>query len=141
MAAAVADLQKKGCLDTDKKKKKKELLLESLKNDFELAPDLLAEAVSKKRPNQVILGFAALTGNDSEIKRAGEEKRLNKGCDLLMANPIDRNGQGFDQDSNGGFLLGANQMIKQIPLTSKLDLSHELLDDLMRLQCKKNKKL
>ena len=82
----------------------------------------------------MILGFAALTGNDKEIKKLGKEKKLVKGCDLLMANPIDRAGQGLEESANGGFLLGPNEMVKSIPVTSKLDLAHQLLDALIGLK-------
>ena len=68
----------------------------------------------------MLLGFAAETGSDTEIKEKGEKKRILKGCDLLMANPIDRIGQGFDQNFNSGFLIGPNKMIKNIDLSKEL---------------------
>ena len=86
--------------------------------------------------NQIFLGFAAETGNDNEIKEKGEKKRISKGCDLLMANPIDRDGQGFGEKMNSGFLLGPEDTVLQIPKTSKLDLAHQLLDALIDLKPK-----
>ena len=82
-------------------------------------------------PNRKII----LTGaDDSQIQKNGEAKRLQKGCDLLMANPIDRPGQGFDENSNGGFLLGPNGVAKDVPVTSKLSLAHQLLDEIRAMQ-------
>ena len=49
---------------------------------------------------------------------------------LLFTNPIDRKNQGFEKDFNSGFLLGPKKMIKKIPLSTKLEISHQLLDEI-----------
>ena len=51
-----------------------------------------------------------------------------------MANPIDRDGQGFDQNFNSGFLLGPKKMAKNLPLSTKLSISHQLLDEIRNLK-------
>ena len=132
MAAAVADLRKKG--GALSQKLRKESLLKSMQDGFEPVPDLLREVTKKRSKGQIILGFAALTGNDKEITKLGEEKRVRKGCDLLMANPIDRDGQGFEVNTNGGVLLGPQGMVQSIPITSKLALANQLLSALMAQQ-------
>ena len=132
MAAAVADLRKKG--GALSQKLRKESLLKSMQDGFEPVPDLLSEVTKKRSKGQIILGFAALTGNDKEITKLGEEKRVRKGCDLLMANPIDRDGQGFEVNTNGGVLLGPQGMVQSIPITSKLALANQLLSALMAQQ-------
>ena len=53
-----------------------------------------------------------------------------------MANPIDRSGQGFEQDLNGGFLLGPGEDVRTKPGASKLVLAHHLLDALNELNAK-----
>ncbi len=130
MAAAVADLQIKGGQKTHKIEK--QLLLSSL-NNLEEVPDLLKELAANKPKNQILLGFSALTGEDEFIKKQGLKKLFEKGCDLLMANPIDRDGQGFEVNNNGGWLLGKDGMIHQLAVTSKLALAHELLDTIKSL--------
>ena len=130
MAAAVSDFKKNKPTD---KKISKELFLNSISKDLEMTPDLLKNQTKNKLKNQIFLGFAAETGSDTEIKEKGEKKRISKGCDLLMANPIDRNGQGFDQNFNSGFLLGPNKMIKNLDLSTKLSISHQLLDEIQIL--------
>ncbi len=132
MAAAVADIRRKGGAISNKLSK--EDLLASMSSAFEAVPDLLGEMVQRRTNGQILLGFAALTGNDFELEKLGKEKKLRKGCDLLMANPIDRIGQGFEKNANGGFLLGPKGMVKSIPVTSKLDLAHQLLDALIALK-------
>ena len=130
MAAAVSDFKKNKPSD---KKIAKELFLNSISKDLEMTPDLLKNQTKNKLKNQIFLGFAAETGSDNEIKEKGEKKRISKGCDLLMANPIDRNGQGFDQNFNSGFLLGPNKMVKNLDLSTKLSISHQLLDEIQIL--------
>ena len=130
MAAAVSDFKKNKPSD---KKISKELFLNSIFKDLEMTPDLLKNQTKNKLKNQIFLGFAAETGSDNEIKEKGEKKRISKGCDLLMANPIDRNGQGFDQNFNSGFLLGPHKMVKNLDLSTKLSISHQLLDEIQIL--------
>ena len=130
MAAAVSDFKKNS---PSYQKIPKELFINSMLNDLEVAPDLIKKQTRKKLDHQIYLGFAAETGNDSEIMEKGEKKRISKGCDLLMANPIDKDGQGFDKNFNSGFLLGPQKMVKKLALSTKLSISHQLLDEIQIL--------
>ena len=103
MAAAVSDFKNNS---PSEQKISKEFFLKSIFDDLEMTSDLIKNQTKKKLENQIFLGFAAETGSDNEIIEKGEKKRVSKGCDLLMANPIDRAGQGFDENFNSGFLLG-----------------------------------
>ena len=127
MAAAVSDFKKN---IPSQKKISKEFFLNSIFDDLEMTSDLIKNQTSKKLENQIFLGFAAETGSDSEIIQKGEKKRVAKGCDLLMANPIDRAGQGFEKNFNSGFLLGPKKMVKNISFSTKLSISHQLLDEI-----------
>ncbi len=127
MASAVCDFKKASSTD---KKIPKNLLINSILENLEITPDILKELSSKKLQGQIFLGFAAETGSDKEIKEKGEQKRISKGCEFLMANPIDRKNQGFDENFNSGFLLGPNKMVKSIPFSTKLSISHQLLDEI-----------
>ena len=51
-----------------------------------------------------------------------------------MANPMDRDGQGFDKNFNSGFLLGPKKMMKKIALSTKLSISHQLLDEIQNFK-------
>ena len=131
MAAAVSDFKKNSpCVQ----KISKEFFLKSIFDDLEMTADIIKKQTSKKLENQIFLGFAAETGNDNEIIEKGEKKRVLKGCDLLMANPIDRSGQGFDENFNSGFLLGPKKMVKKLSLSTKLSISHQLLDEIRNLK-------
>ena len=131
MAAAVSDFKK---INPSDQKISKELFLNSIFDDLEMTPDLLKNQTKRKIENQIFLGFAAETGKDNEIKEKGEKKRISKGCDLLMANPIDRDGQGFDKNFNSGFLLGPQKMVKNFALSTKLSISHQLLDEIQNFK-------
>ncbi len=127
MAAAVSDFKIK---NPTGQKISKEFFLKSIFDDLEISSDLIKNQTKKKLKNQIFLGFAAETGSDNEIIGKGEKKRVLKGCDLLMANPIDRNGQGFDKNFNSGFLLGPKKMVKNLSFSTKLSISHQLLDEI-----------
>jgi len=131
MAAAVSDFKKNS---PSNKKISKELFLNSFLDNIEMTPDLIKSQTRRKLENQIFLGFAAETGSDNEIKKKGEKKRISKGCDLLMANPIDRDGQGFDENFSSGFLLGPKKMVKNLSLTTKLSISHQLLDEIQNFK-------
>ena len=131
MAAAVSDFKKNS---PSAQKISKELFLQSISDDLEMTKDLIKNLTRKKLENQIVLGFAAETGSDNEIIEKGHKKRVLKGCDLLMANPIDRDGQGFDKNFNSGFLLGPKKMIKNFSFSTKLAISHQLLDEIRNLK-------
>ena len=131
MAAAIADFKAKNGAAKEKANKKN--LLQILGESLEEVPDLLKELVKRKNSRQVLVGFAALSGSDQEIRLAAKAKKISKGCDLLMANPIDRNDQGFGNRPNGGFLIGPDEKVQIIQKTSKIALAHQLIDSLIEI--------
>ena len=131
MAAAVSDFKNNS---PSEQKISKEFFLKSIFDDLEMTSDLIKYHTKKILENQIFLGFAAETGSDNEIIEKGEKKRVSKGCDLLMANPIDRAGQGFDENFNSGFLLGPKKMVKNLSFSTKLAISHQLLDEIRNLK-------
>ena len=131
MAAAVSDFKNNS---PSEQKISKEFFLKSIFDDLEMTSDLIKHQTKNKLENQIFLGFAAETGSDNEIIEKGEKKRVSKGCDLLMANPIDRDGQGFDENFSSGFLLGPKKMVKNLSFSTKLAISHQLLDEIRNLK-------
>ncbi len=124
MAAAVADHRR---TRPEPAKLTKQELEASLAGGWEAVPDLLAGLVRRRPPGQVILGFAAQSGEVLEQARA---KFVRKGCDLLFANPIDRPGVGFAAAANEGWLLGPLELERRIGPGSKLAVAHQLLSAL-----------
>ena len=121
MAAAVADHRRAQPL---LEKLAKTELEASLRQGWEPVPDLLADLVASRMPGQVILGFAAQSGDVPGQARA---KWQRKGCDLLFANPIDQPGAGFASETNQGWLLGPGDQVQRLEPTGKLALAHRLL--------------
>ena len=130
MAAAVADLRREAASEEKMPKKQ---LQDVLSSGWTEVPDLLSNMTRQRRPGQLVLGFSALTGDDTHLLEKAERKRLEKGCDLMMVNPVDRDGQGFGNQPNGGWLLGEGWN-RNLPVTTKLTLSHQLLDALFNLR-------
>ncbi|MEB3159320.1 MAG: bifunctional phosphopantothenoylcysteine decarboxylase/phosphopantothenate--cysteine ligase CoaBC [Synechococcus sp.] len=128
MAAAVADWRRRG--GAARVKAPKQTFQSTLASELEPVPDLLAALQARRPPLQRLLGFAALSGSDDQIVQAARHKCFAKGCDLLMANPIDREGQGFGDVANGGWLVAADGAIEEMPVMDKLALAHRLLDKL-----------
>jgi phosphopantothenoylcysteine decarboxylase/phosphopantothenate--cysteine ligase len=121
MAAAVADHRRARPLA---EKLAKTELERKLTQGWEPVPDLLAALVAGRSHGQVILGFAAQSGDVLAQARA---KWQRKGCDLLFANPIDQPGSGFASPGNQGWLLGPGQQVERLEHAGKLALAHRLL--------------
>ena len=52
-------------------------------------PDVLAELVTKRAPGQLVVGFAAETGDDDgDVLTHARAKLARKGCDLLVVNDV-----------------------------------------------------
>jgi len=116
MAAAVADYRPVERL-ASKRKKTAALTVELVAN-----PDVLAELVSLRRSGQVLVGFAAETGDaDGDVLTHGWAKLARKGCDLLVVNEVGELGHptGFETDQNAATVLAADGSSHEIPLVSK----------------------
>jgi phosphopantothenoylcysteine decarboxylase / phosphopantothenate---cysteine ligase len=110
----------------------------SLTLELEPTPDLLAEVgriargedtageQTRRRlePRPVLVGFAAETGG---LDRAADKLRR-KGVDLLVANDVAAPGSGFGTDTNRVTLLAADGTTEELPLLSKRDVAHHILD-------------
>jgi phosphopantothenoylcysteine decarboxylase/phosphopantothenate--cysteine ligase len=124
MSAAVADHRPKQRFSH---KPDKQALALAMEAGWEPVPDLLRALVDRRPAGQVILGFAAHTG---DVLPQAQAKLARKGCDLLFANPIDAPGAGFGSLSNEGWILGPGAAVERVELASKLALAHRLLSAL-----------
>ncbi|HEX6353865.1 bifunctional phosphopantothenoylcysteine decarboxylase/phosphopantothenate--cysteine ligase CoaBC, partial [Actinophytocola sp.] len=104
MAAAVADFRPATRADYKIKKTDQEPDPVVLTRN----PDVLAELVVRRTPGQVIVGFAAETGDDGgDVLAHARAKLKRKGCDLLVVNAVGA-GRAFEVEDNEGWLLGAD---------------------------------
>lgn len=99
---------------------------------LELAPteDILAEVVRRRRPGQLIVGFAAETENRMENGRA---KLLRKGADAIVVNDVSGEGVGIDADTNAATFLTAATSV-EMPAMPKRELADRILDEILSLR-------
>jgi phosphopantothenoylcysteine decarboxylase/phosphopantothenate--cysteine ligase len=68
-------------------------------------PDVLAELVTKRTAAQLVVGFAAETGDDEgDVLTHARAKLARKGCDVLVLNDVS-GGQVFGQSQNAVVVL------------------------------------
>jgi phosphopantothenoylcysteine decarboxylase/phosphopantothenate--cysteine ligase len=91
---------------------------------LEPTDDVLADVVSRRRDGQLIIGFAAETG-DALAK--GRAKLARKGCDLLVVNDVSQPGAGFDGDTNEVVILSDDEEAEHVAMTTKAKVATALL--------------
>ena len=98
---------------------------------LELAPteDILAEVVRRRRPGQLIVGFAAET-NDRMAN--GRAKLAAKGADAIVVNQVG-DGVGIEADTNAATFLTATTSI-ELPEMPKRQLADRILDEIVALR-------
>lgn len=98
---------------------------------LELAPteDILAEVVKRRRPGQLIVGFAAETENRMEN---GREKLLRKGADAIVVNQV-ANGVGIETDTNAATFLTPTTSI-ELHEMPKRELADRILDEILTMR-------
>ncbi len=124
MAAAVADFRptvvsdgkiKKGLVDPDP--------IHLTRN-----PDILREVVDNRHPGQILVGFAAETGDaDATVLEYGAAKLAAKGVDLLVVNEVGSK-VAFDRPDNAATILSADGDQVAVPRGPKSVLSSRVWD-------------
>ncbi|MGI8646924.1 MAG: bifunctional phosphopantothenoylcysteine decarboxylase/phosphopantothenate--cysteine ligase CoaBC [Acidimicrobiales bacterium] len=98
-------------------------------------PDIVAELVAKRSPGQLIVGFAAETGDaDGDALDHATRKAAAKGCDLLVFNEVGI-GRGFEVDDNAATILGSDGSVTELPLTAKETLADAIWDVIVPRLC------
>jgi phosphopantothenoylcysteine decarboxylase/phosphopantothenate--cysteine ligase len=91
-------------------------------------PDVLAELVAGRRPGQLLVGFAAETGDENgSVLDHGRTKLARKGCDLLVVNAVGP-GKAFGQADNAGIILGSDGSEIDVPFGPKSLLAAAVCD-------------
>lgn len=104
--------------------------------EFEPTRDILAEVAQRRRPGQLVVGFAAET--DHLVENAAK-KLHDKRLDLIVANDVTQDGAGFDSDTNIVTLLFPDGRCKPLERMSKLDVAHRILDEVVNLRTRAEK--
>ena len=92
--------------------------------DLERTADIL-NAVAQKKTTQIVVGFAAETQNlDECATKKLESKRL----DMIVGNLVNSDVSGFEVDTNQANLYLKDGSRESLPLMSKSELAHVILD-------------
>jgi len=118
--AAVADYRVKTPAASKRKRGDGQVSLELVEN-----PDILAEAGSRKLPDQVLVGFAAETDDLSE--NAADKLRKKK-VDLMVANQVGTEESGFGTDTLRAQFISRDGAAEDLGLIPKEELAARLFD-------------
>ncbi len=87
--------------------------------------DILKTLAARKRPAQVVVGFAAETGNlEARARRKLREKHL----DWIVANDVSRPGVGMEAADNAVTLVGREAPVRRFGPAPKPDVAEFILD-------------
>lgn len=87
--------------------------------------DILAALGRRKRPGQILIGFAAET---EDAEEHALQKLDQKNLDFIVLNVVDQPGRGFQADTNQVVLWSRDRRRWESPLASKLWIAHWLWD-------------
>lgn len=124
MSAAVAD--HRPAAPAGSKIKKDEGHLELV---LERTEDILAWIGKRRRPGQVIAGFALETEEGLESARGKLER---KGLDLVVLNSLQDEGAGFGHATNKVTLVTRDKDPERLPLLPKAEVARRILDAIER---------
>jgi phosphopantothenoylcysteine decarboxylase/phosphopantothenate--cysteine ligase len=86
--------------------------------------DILAELSTRRRPGQVLVGFAAET---DELAERAKAKLEAKDLDLIVANDVAAEGAGFGHETNAVTIFHRGGACTEIPLQSKRNIAEAVL--------------
>jgi phosphopantothenoylcysteine decarboxylase / phosphopantothenate---cysteine ligase len=133
-AAAVADYRPSQRVATKIKKTESSLVL-----TLERTRDILSEVAAARTNGLLVIGFAAET-NDVLIN--AQKKLRAKNLDAIVANDITRGDAGFDSTENAITIVSRDdQSPLELPLMSKLEAAHRILNEIVRLRAQANCRL
>ncbi len=124
MAAAVADYAPVETAPSKLKKEADEVVLR-----LRRTPDILAELGRRRRPDQVLVGFAMETDNALENAR---EKLRRKNLDWIALNRLNEPGAGFGTGTNRLTLLHRSGHLEELPLLPKDEAAEALIDHVLQ---------
>src|SRR4051812_1896649 len=127
MAAAVADFRPATPEDSKISKTGRD----GLKIDLEPTNDVLASVAARRRPGQLLVGFAAEHGEGAVERARGKLER--KGIDAVVVNDISRRDIGFDSGDNEGTVVTAAG-VEPVPFGPKTVVASAILDTVERLR-------
>ena len=86
-------------------------------------PDIIAD-VAQLTQKPFTVGFAAET---QDVEQYAKGKLKNKQLDLIAANNVAVEGQGFNSDDNALTVYGTSKFVQPLALNNKLQLAQDLV--------------
>jgi phosphopantothenoylcysteine decarboxylase/phosphopantothenate--cysteine ligase len=137
MAAAVADFRPRQI--AGQKLKKAEGAPEVV---LEPTPDILAGLGARRRPAQVLVGFAAETAAPDQardqLRQYALGKLSSKGADLVVANDVAAPGVGFAHDTNAVLIVGRGGYEMEVPLATKAEVAEAVVNAITHIRTRYN---
>ncbi len=93
--------------------------------------DDILQSLGNIKTNEILVGFAAETDN---LIQNSIKKLKNKNLDLIVSNDINKEGAGFGTDTNIAYLIDKNENVEELPIMSKKELAHKILDKINELR-------
>jgi phosphopantothenoylcysteine decarboxylase / phosphopantothenate---cysteine ligase len=129
MAAAVADYAPQNV--SNQKIKKTDANAGGMTIDLRTTIDILKSIGEKKKPKQLLIGFALETQN--EVKNA-KEKLQKKNLDLIVLNSTKDEGSAFGHDTNVVTLIDTKGNVRKLSKMPKFDVANEILNAIRQLK-------
>jgi phosphopantothenoylcysteine decarboxylase/phosphopantothenate--cysteine ligase len=129
MAAAVGDFRP---TEAAGGKIKKDGTGNGMELQLERTEDILSGLSARRRPDQVLVGFAAEFGAGNAVAY-GRDKLARKGLDAVVVNDISRSDIGFDADANEVTILTARGE-RHVARAAKAEVAREVLDAVVGLR-------
>ncbi len=125
LSAAVADYKPLKAADQKIKKNESALVLTLTKT-----VDIAAELGKRKKPHQVIVGFALETENE---EAHALEKMERKNFDLIVLNSLRDAGAGFGGDTNKIKMISRDKRVQSFELKSKKEVARDIVQAIVEL--------
>jgi phosphopantothenoylcysteine decarboxylase/phosphopantothenate--cysteine ligase len=130
-AAAVADYR-----PAQREAQKIKKAQDSMTLVLERTPDILHQVSSARSDRLLVIGFAAETEN---LKANALEKLRTKRLDVIVGNDVSGNDSGFDAADNRITIISRDDDVAvELPLMSKVEAAHRILDVVVRLRSEKS---
>jgi len=101
----------------------------SLRIDLEPTPDIAENLGARKKPGQILAGFALETENELENAR---KKLRKKNFDFIVLNSLRDAGAGFAHDTNKITLVHSDNKTEEFQLKSKQAVAEDIVSALIR---------
>jgi phosphopantothenoylcysteine decarboxylase/phosphopantothenate--cysteine ligase len=98
--------------------------------DLKLIPQIkIIDQIKKLSPKTFLVAFKAEYGlTEKDLIAAANKKLKDSNADVVIANDISRTDRGFESDNNEVYIISKNKPIKKIKLTSKSEISKQIVE-------------